>query len=132
MIDRLIGVGEREATAEFLVKKESAFVDSTGRLDEAAYVEMIAQAFAATQGFHLTPEERRTHWGLLLGIKELVVSGDAFVGDRLLIHIRKLARFGGFGVVDGTVSHEDGRVLASGQVKVWRPSANFKLKATAT
>jgi radical SAM protein with 4Fe4S-binding SPASM domain len=131
VIDRLIKVGEREATAEFVVKKGSAFVDAAGRFDEAAYVEMIAQAFAATQGFHLTVEERPKHRGLLLGIKELTVSGDAFVGDRLLVHIRKLARFGAFGVVDGTVSHEDGRLIASGQVKVWRQGSAV-LKAMAT
>ncbi len=131
VIDRLIEVGEREAKAEFVVRTGMPFVDSNGRLDEAAFVEMIAQTFAAAQGFHLTPEERPNHRGLLLGIKEMTVSGDAHVGDRLVVHIRKLARFGSFGVVDGTVSHEDGRMLASGQVKVWRPGATV-VKAMAT
>jgi radical SAM protein with 4Fe4S-binding SPASM domain len=131
VIDRLIEVGEREARAEFVVKTGTPFIDSAGRLDEAAFVEMIAQTFAAAQGYHLTIEERPNHRGLLLGIKEMIVSGDAHVGDRLVIHIRKLARFGSFGVVDGTVSHENGRMLASGQVKVWRPGAAF-VKAMAT
>ena len=45
--------------------------------------------------------------------------------------LQKLARFGSFGVVDGTVSQADGRVLASGQVKVWRQGETSP-KAMAT
>ena len=120
VIDRLLKIGEHEAMTEFTVRQDMPLVDAAGRLDETAFVEMIAQTFAAAQGFHLMPEERPKHRGLLLGIKEMTVRGDAYVGDRLLIHIHKLARFGSFGVVDGTVSHADGRVLASAQVKVWR------------
>jgi len=122
MVDRLVQVGERRARLEFLVTKDSPFVDADGRLDETAYIEMIAQSFAASHGFHMSPEELANHRGLLLGAKDLVVSGSAHVGDRLIVHLRKVARFGDFGVVEGSIFHDDGALVAAGEIKIWRPS----------
>ncbi len=122
MVDRIIAVGERSARTEFVVRSDSLFVDESGRLDEAAYIEMIAQSFAASHGFHLSADEQSLHRGMLLGVKDLRIEGTAHAGDRLFVDVKKVARFGDFGVVEGTVSHEDGRFLASGELKVWRPS----------
>jgi radical SAM protein with 4Fe4S-binding SPASM domain len=121
MVTQLLQVGERQALTEYLVTPSSPLVDETGRLDELAYIEMIAQSFAVCHGFPLSAEERLIHRGLLIGVKDLVVTGDARVGDRLTIDLRKLTRFGDFGVVEASIHHEDGRLLATGQVKVWRP-----------
>jgi len=121
MVDQLTKVGERNAQTTFLVRKECVMVDESGRLDELAFIEMIAQSFAAGHGFHLSMDERLTHRGLLLGVKELVVSGEARVGDRLTVHLRKVTRFGAFGVVEGDIYREDGELVATGQVKIWRP-----------
>jgi len=122
MVDELVAVGERRAWTSYTVPADSQFVDEMGRLDETAYVEMIAQSFAASHGFHLSADERPLHRGLLIGIKDLTIVSQAVVGDRLRIGVHKVTRFGDFGVVDGTVHHEDGRLLAAGQIKVWRPS----------
>lgn len=122
MIDQLAEVGERFARTEFVVRRDSLLVDALGRLDELAYIEMIAQSFAACHGFQLFGEERLAHQGLLLGARDFVISGEARVGDRLSIRVGKVTRFGDFGVVDGEVYHEDGRLIATGQIKIWRPS----------
>jgi predicted hotdog family 3-hydroxylacyl-ACP dehydratase len=122
MIDQLVQVGERFARTEFVVRKDSLLVDAQGRLDELAYIEMIAQSFAACHGFQLFGAERLAHQGLLLGARDFVISGEARVGDHLIIHVNKVTRFGDFGVVDGEVHHEDGRLIATGQIKIWRPS----------
>lgn len=125
MIDRLVQIGERNARTEFVVRQDCLLVDASGRLDELAYVEMIAQSFAACHGFHLTGEVGKVHRGLLIGIKDVVVSGEAFAGDRLTVIVRKITRFGDFGVVEGDVLHQDGKLIATGQVKIWRPSNEF-------
>ena len=125
MIDQLVQVGERAARTDFTVMRNSLWVDSDGRLDDLAYVEMIAQSFAASHGFHLSDDERPRHRGLLLGIKDLVISGESHVGDRLYVDIRKVTRFGDFGVVDGEVRHRDGRPIATGQIKIWRPGEDY-------
>jgi MoaA/NifB/PqqE/SkfB family radical SAM enzyme/predicted hotdog family 3-hydroxylacyl-ACP dehydratase len=121
VIDEMIEVGERTSKSIFYVAADSVFVDDSGRLDELAFIEMIAQSFAATHGFHLSESERRTMRGLLLGVKSFVVSGEAKVGDRLTIDLRKITRFGSFGVVEASIYRQDGVLLAVGQVKIWRP-----------
>jgi len=123
MADRIVTVGEREARIEFVVRSDSLFVDARGRLDETAYIEMIAQSFAASHGFHLSTDELALHRGMLLGVKDLRIVGTARVGDRLVIHLKKVARFGDFGVVEGMIYRDDGTLLAKGEVKIWRPSA---------
>ena len=122
MVDELLQVGDSESKAVYTVPGDSQFVDTAGRMDEAGYIEMIAQTFAAVHGFHLTPEQRATHRGLLIGVKDLIIHGQASVGDRLTITVQRVVKFGDFGVVDGSVHHQDGRLLAAGQIKVWRPS----------
>jgi radical SAM protein with 4Fe4S-binding SPASM domain len=122
LIDRIIRIEERQAITTFAVRPDCVLVDGSGRLDELAYIEMIAQSFAASHGFHLSVEERKRHRGLLLGVKELVVSGEARVGDVLTIDLRKVTRFGAFGVVEGEIFRQDGTLVARGEVKIWRPS----------
>ena len=120
MADRLVQVGERIARTEFDVSSQCELLDPAGRLDEVAFIEMIAQSFAASHGYHLSLAERAVHRGLLLGAKDLVVHGEARLGDRLTVTVRKITRFGPFGVVEGEIRNQEGKLLAAGQVKVWR------------
>ena len=120
LAEQIVQIGERTARTTFKVNPDCNLLDETGSLDETAYIEMIAQSFAACHGFHLTPQQRRTHRGLLLGVKDLLVHGRAKVGDRLEIEVNKITRFGPFGVVEGKIFRQDGKLLATGQVKVWR------------
>jgi radical SAM protein with 4Fe4S-binding SPASM domain len=122
MIDRIEKIEERQAITTFAITADNILVDESGRLDDLAFIEMIAQSFAASHGFHLSPEERKRHRGLLLGVKELVVTGEARVGDVLTIDLRKVTRFGAFGVVEGEIFRQDGTRVARGEVKIWRPS----------
>jgi radical SAM protein with 4Fe4S-binding SPASM domain len=120
MIDQIVQIGERETHTTFAITPECILVDQDGRLDELAYVEMIAQSFAASHGYHLSIEQRRTHRGLLLGAKDLIVHGEARTGDVLTVHLRKVTRFGAFGVVEGSIYRQDGKLVATGQIKIWR------------
>jgi radical SAM protein with 4Fe4S-binding SPASM domain len=122
MVDQLVRVRERQFTTRFTVPVDSQFLDEDGILDELAYIEMIAQSFAASHCFHLTPEQLAAHKGLLLGVTNLVISGFARGGDKLTIELKKVTRFGDFGIVEGHVHQSDGSLIASGQVKVWRPA----------
>jgi radical SAM protein with 4Fe4S-binding SPASM domain len=121
IVDNILAIGERRNHAELVIRPDSPFLDESGTMDELAFIEMIAQAFAACHGFLLSAGGTPLHRGLLLGIKDLTITGRARAGDRLRVLVRKLTRFGDFGVVEGTITHEDGRVLAKGQIKVWQP-----------
>lgn len=121
MVDQLVTVGERWVTTSFTVPTDSAWIDENGRLDELACVEIIAQSFAAAHGFHLPPDQLADHKGLLLGVTNLAIRGVARAGDRLSIGLKKVTRFGDFGIVEGEIRDEDGKLIATGTVKIWRP-----------
>jgi len=125
VVDQLVQVNDRASRAEFTVPGDCGLADASGRLDELAYIEMIAQTFAATHGFHLSIEARKTHRGFLLGVKNLTISGHAAAGDHLTIDVRKITRFGAFGVVEGNVNHLDGRLIAAAEIKVWQAEAEY-------
>lgn len=120
-IDTLVKIIERYSTTQWTIPSDSPLVNAQGRLDDAAYVECIAQSFAASHGYHLSPQEREHHRGLLLGVKNYKVHLDAHAGQTITIVTHRFGRFANFGIVHGKVYHEDGALIAEGEVKIWRP-----------
>jgi len=118
IIDTLVKVAERTADVTVTLSQDRLFIDEAGFLDEAAYLEMIAQAIAALDGFKHMNASKPAPEGFLLGAKKLEILGRARIGDTLNISFYKYARYGGFGIVKGTVSR-DNHVLARGEVKIW-------------
>jgi radical SAM protein with 4Fe4S-binding SPASM domain len=118
LVDRLVSVGDGEAVAETTVRAGMPFVDRAGRLDNAAYLEMMAQTVAVYHGFQSHGKTRVAPCGMLLGTRDLHIHGEARAGDLLRIHIRHTTSFGAYSVLDGTITR-DGETLASGELKVW-------------
>ena len=117
VVDKLIRVGEKKAEVSVRISKEMPFVDREGVLDETVYMEILAQATAAMNGFEkmgsgVVPE------GFLLGAKKLKIMGEARVGDGLEVSVYKCAHYGDFGIIKGTVSRGK-TVIARGEIKVW-------------
>ena len=118
LVDRLIKVGERTAEVETTVRHDMPFVNDDGFLDEAAYLEIIAQATAAMIGFEEYGRSNKKPEGFLLGTKKLEVLERARVGDVLTVSVFKYAKYGDFGVIKGSVCR-GADVLAQGEVKVF-------------
>jgi radical SAM protein with 4Fe4S-binding SPASM domain len=119
LIDRLLEVQERASLSEMIVRDDMIFVAKDGRLDEASYPEIISQAIAAQEGFRKIGSRGPHQEGFLLGIKNMVISGGARVGDTLRISVLKVAKYGDFGIIQGEVRNGD-TLIASGEVKVWQ------------
>jgi len=117
-IDTLEMVGERVASASVTIKKDWFFVDENGFLDEAMYMELIAQAAAALNGFEALSQNSQGFQGFLLGARKLRVFKKACVGDRLGISLFKYAKYGDFGIVKAQVT-ANCELLAEGEVKIW-------------
>ncbi|MBN2492568.1 MAG: SPASM domain-containing protein [Planctomycetes bacterium] len=117
LVETLVSIGERNAVVELVVPEDGPFIAASGVLERAAYPEIVAQAAAAWNGF-----KSRRHDGLprgyLLGIKRFRFDGAARAGDRLVVSLFKVARFGDFGIMEGKVS-KGTHVLARGEIKVW-------------
>jgi radical SAM protein with 4Fe4S-binding SPASM domain len=122
LIDRLLEVKERASVSELTVREDMIFVDENGHLDDASYPEIISQAVAAQEGFRRFGGRNPLIEGFLLGIKNLEILGNSFVGDTLRISLHKKAKFGDFGILNGEV-HKDQELIARGEIKVWQSDA---------
>jgi radical SAM protein with 4Fe4S-binding SPASM domain len=119
IIDEVAEVGERSGKISMVVSDRMPFVGEDGTLDAAAYFELMAQSIAALQGFKQLGGPREPYGGYLVGAQDLEILGPARVGDELTISVYKALRFGGFGIVKGTVWRDDA-LLARGEIKIWR------------
>ncbi len=104
-VDRLLEYREgEEATVEALIDAANPLLDGDGELGEVALVEMLAQSFAAVQGYADSLAGKPVGQGFLVGISKMTIEGPARLGDRLLIRIRPIAALEAFVVVEGEVS----------------------------
>jgi len=118
LVDDLDKVADRLVEASVLVRPDSPFVDDQGELDEAIYMELMAQAAATFNGFGQLGLSGGAQEGFLLGAKALVVHAKARGNDKLRITAFKHGRFENFGILRCKV-YRDQEVLAEGEIKIW-------------
>ena len=126
LVDQILSVGER--CAELCVRvpeSGSLLVGEDGVLEAAACVEIVAQSFASVHGFQAARGLARNPAvrGYLLGAKGFAMRREIRAGDRLLVRLRKVGRYGDFGVVEGTILR-DGEELTRGEVNVYQEAAS--------
>ena len=71
MVDRLIDVKAQGGSAEAGIAPDNALVDADGQLDPIALVEMIAQTYAAVNGYHDRLSGETAKQGFLVGIRKI-------------------------------------------------------------
>lgn len=121
VIDTLVRVAERYADVSVTIQKDMLFVGEDGIVDDAIYLEMMAQSIAALNGFKQIGISESAPEGFLLGAKNFEILKKSRVGDKLTISVYKYARYGDFGVIKGTISRNND-ILARGEIKVWHNS----------
>lgn len=117
-VDTLISVTDGWAVVESVLPRSSILADGEGKIDEVAFVELIAQSFAAFKGYMDRMDGKPPGEGFLVGVRRLGITGPAYAGDRLRTSIRTVAAIGGFAVVEGVVRRGD-ETLSSGTLKLW-------------
>ncbi len=117
LVDRILEIGDRYSWVEAAVTADWPFLQAPGKVEDAAYLELMAQATAADDGFR--NRCRKQGLGFLIGAKKLEVLGQASVGDVLTIHMFKDAKLDNFGILVGTVLNGD-ECIARGEIKVYR------------
>ncbi|OGV37396.1 MAG: hypothetical protein A2020_15065 [Lentisphaerae bacterium GWF2_45_14] len=115
MIDTLDIIGEKKAVVSLLVRPDNIFLDENGRLSETVFIELIAQAMAACDGF----SKNAACDGMIIGLSNYEISGSAGKGDELKVLISKNIKFGNWGVVSGRVE-KNGKLIATGEIKIWQ------------
>jgi 3-hydroxyacyl-[acyl-carrier-protein] dehydratase len=118
LVDTLVSAGDGCAVAESVLPRSSIMADGEGKIDEVAFMELIAQSYAAFKGYTDRMDGKPPGEGFLVGVRHLEFTGRAYAGDRLQTSIRTVAAIGGFAVVEGAVTRGD-ETLASGTLKLW-------------
>lgn len=117
LVARLLSSEYEAGRVEACLDPGSILVDSSGKLDEVALVEMLAQGYAAIKGYADVFNDRPVQEGFLVGLRKLTIHKEAFAGDRLEIDIRTVGTFEGFAVVEGEI-RRGGELIAAGALKL--------------
>jgi len=121
IVDKLLTVMDT-TSVEAHISEDMAFVRKDGIMDEVAYLEMIAQAMAAHNGYKNIGNPETVREAFLVGASKVKVYGAAMVGDTLRIDVCKVAEVNGtYAVVNGQIFKGD-KMLAEGEIKVWTKS----------
>ncbi|MCK4501639.1 MAG: hypothetical protein KAU22_01305 [Desulfuromonadales bacterium] len=118
LIDELLEVDGKSAVVAADVAVACPLVDATGKLEEIALVELIAQGYAALKGYTDRLEQKPVRQGFLVGVKKVEWFAAAQVGDRLLIKIDTIAELDDFVVASGEIWCRDS-LIAAGEIKAW-------------
>jgi len=118
LVDALVAFEPGCGTVISVVHDGDLFVCEDGTLEPVAFVELIAQGYAAIKGYEDTLNGVPVREGFLVGSRKVSLLAEARVGDRLTIDIETSGHLEGFSVVDGVVRRDD-EILAEGSIKLW-------------
>ena len=118
LVDRLISYDDSGGVVEASPTADCILVDADGALDEAGFVELLAQSYAVIKGYDDLLQGKEISEGYLVGVRKLSVTGRAHAGERLLIRIRTVGSFEGFAVAEGEIERGS-ETIASGTIKLW-------------
>jgi predicted hotdog family 3-hydroxylacyl-ACP dehydratase len=101
-----------------VVEAGNPLLEEDGALADVALLELLAQSFAALQGYADSFSGQQPRQGFLVGVRKVSFFARPHLGDRLRIHVQATARLEGFAVVEGKVMRGD-EMLAEGNLKLW-------------
>jgi histidine ammonia-lyase len=118
LVQRLRWVEDSCAEGETTLSVGDVGVDQDGRVEAAALVELVAQTYAAAQGYQDQRSGKPANLGYLVGVSDFRIDRLPSAGQRLLIKIKSSSAFEDFYLVEGQVLC-DNCVVAGGTLKVW-------------
>ncbi len=118
LVEQLLEIDGKNGVVAAKISADCPLVDASGKLEDIALVELIAQGYATLKGYLDRLQQEPVRQGFLVGIKKQHWFESVQSGEQLLIKIRTLAEFGDFAVAEGEIWRGD-VLVASGEIKVW-------------
>ncbi len=118
LVQSLLRVEGDYAEVQTILNTGDVGVGPDGTVEAAVLLEMVAQTYAAAQGYQDRRSGKPADLGYLVGANDFRIEHRPLAGQTLLIRIKSSCSFGSFYLVDGQVLCE-GQVVAGGTLKVW-------------
>ena len=118
LVQSLLRVEDDYGEAQAILNPGDVGVGLDGRVEATVLLEMVAQAYAAAQGYRDRESGKPADLGYLVGVSDFQVEHRPRAGQPLLIRIKSSCPFGSFYMAEGQVLCED-QVVARGTLKVW-------------
>ena len=118
LIEQVLEVHAQGGRAGALIREGTLFANPDGALDRTAYLELMAQTFAALKGWRDRQHGQSPQVGYLVGATGVECFGTARIGNNLITTIQETGTFGAFKILQGHVYRQD-QLLARGQLKLW-------------
>jgi predicted hotdog family 3-hydroxylacyl-ACP dehydratase len=118
LIQNLLSVDGDYAEAETTLKTGDVGIGSDGKVEAATLVELVAQTYAAAQGYRDKTDNRPIRPGYLVGVSGFQIESRPPAGELLLMRVKSSLSFDDFYLVEGQVLC-GGSVVAGGTLKIW-------------
>jgi hypothetical protein len=116
---------DREGNSSVVAARVPAggiFVSREGWARPEYFVELMAQAMAAVNGYDALCEGGDYRRDLLVGIDHFSWLEGAREGEGMRVEVAKIFEFGPVTVMKGQVFNGAGKLLAEGEIKAWEAS----------
>ncbi|MEZ4601630.1 MAG: hypothetical protein R2940_17715 [Syntrophotaleaceae bacterium] len=100
------------------VEPGNPLLEPDDSLAEVGLLELMAQSYAAVQGYADSFSGLPPRQGFLVGVRGVSFYARPRLGDRLEIRVRVTTRLEGFAIVEGSVRRND-EILAEGNIKLF-------------
>lgn len=117
LINNLTERVENTAKADATMPAEGIFFDTESAFPEF-YIEIMAQAVAASKGYDALIAQEKMLDGMIVGVDSFSFFKMADPGTHLEISIEMTFEFGAVKIIHGTI-HDQKTLLAEGVIKVW-------------
>lgn len=115
IVDRMETLSNSRAEVSVEVSRDMPFVGEDGALDDAAYLELMAQSPGPLVSMDEYGRVRRVSEAYLVGARNIKVFGRAFAGEKLRISLKKKESYGELSLIEGSV-RRGGDLLAEGEI----------------
>lgn len=120
LLSRLLSCTSTEGTVEALLGPGHLFGQPDDTIHPAAFVELMAQAYAAVHGYQDHLAGKAPGIGYLAGVTQASVLGAARIGDQLTVNVRQTALIKPFVRARAQVVR-NGETLAEGELTLFIP-----------
>ncbi|MFH7319909.1 ACP dehydratase [Desulfurivibrio sp. D14AmB] len=108
----------QEAVVEATVPATGIWLDPNSRVLPEYYIELVAQAMAAVNGYDARQAGKEPEGGMLVGVDHFSLLALPDPGRTVWIDVAKTFEFGAVKIVNGVVRDADGK-LAEVKLKIW-------------